>query len=239
MTELMTELLYLKNQYEKQFEAKVLRVEGRSAVLDKTLFYPQGGGQPADTGVLICEGKEFNVVMVRKKGQEVWHDVDADGIKEGENITGMIDWAKRYVRMRGHTACHLLSFVVNKETGALITGNQIGEEKCRIDFDLENFDREQIRNFEEKTNELIKSQADVTTKDMPREEAFKIPSVMKLKNVLPPSIDIIRLVDIEGLDIQACGGTHVRNLREIGRIEITKAENKGKNNRRIYFVLKD
>ncbi len=235
----MTELLYLKEPYEKQFEAKVLRAEGRSVLLDKTLFYPRGGGQPSDSGVLVCEGKEYNVVMVSKKGEEVWHDVDSDGIKQEESVTGMLDWTRRHKFMRGHTACHLLSFVVHNETGALITGNQISEEKCRVDFDLESFDREQIRSFEEKTNELIKSGVDVTVKEMPREEAFKIPSVLKLKNVLPPSVEQIRLVDVEGLDIQACGGTHVKKLSEIGRIEITKAENKGKDNRRIYFVLKD
>lgn len=235
----MTEMLYLKDSYAKQFEAKVLKVEGRSVVLDKTLFYPQGGGQPSDTGVLVCEGKEYNVVHASKRDGEVVHEVDKEGMKEGEKVTGMIDWARRYRFMKAHTASHLLSYVVHDATGALITGNQITEEKCRIDFNLENFDREQIKSFEEKTNELIKQGAEVEVKELPREEAFKIPAVLKLKNVLPPSVDMIRIVDIEGLDMQACGGTHVKEISEIGRIEITKAENKGKNNRRIYFVLKD
>ncbi|HII72741.1 TPA: alanyl-tRNA editing protein [Candidatus Woesearchaeota archaeon] len=235
----MTELLFLSDSYAKQFEAKVVKVDGRSVVLDKTLFYPQGGGQPSDTGVLVCQGKEYTVVHVSKKDGEVVHEVDKEGMQAGETVTGMLDWAKRHRYMRGHTACHLLSYVVNKETGALITGNQIAEDKCRVDFDLDNFDREQIKAFEEKTNELIRSGAQVTTKLMPRDEAFKIPSVLKLKNVLPPSVDEIRIVDVEGLDVQACGGTHVKDLSEIGRIEVTKAENKGKSNRRVYFVLKD
>ncbi len=235
----MTELLFLKDSYMKQFDAKVIKAEGKEIILDKTAFYPQGGGQPSDTGVIVCEGKEYKVLQVRKKEGEAVHEVDSEGIKEGEAVTGMIDWTRRHKLMRGHTACHLLSYVVNKETGALITGNQIGEERCRIDFDLENFDREQIKSFEEKTNELIKSGAEVTIRELPREEAFKIPTIVKLKNVLPPSVEMIRVVSIEGLDEQACGGTHVKDIKEIGRIEIIKAENKGKNNRRIYFTLKD
>ena len=187
----------------------------------------------------MCEGKEYNVVLVAKRDGELVHEVNNEGVKEGETVTCMLDWGKRHKFMRGHTACHLLSYVVNKETGALITGNQIAEDKCRVDFDLENFDREQIKMFEEKTNELIKQGAEVEIKTLPREEAFKIPSVLKLKNALPPSVEVIRIIDIEGMDTQACGGTHVKNTSEIGRVEITKAENKGKNNRRVYFVLKD
>lgn len=141
--------------------------------------------------------------------------------------------------MRGHTACHILSYVVNKETGALITGNQIAEDKCRVDFDLDSFDRELIKSFEEKSNQIIRAAVDVDIKFLPREEAFQIPSVFKLRNVLPPSVKEIRIVAIGEYDIQACGGTHVKNTEEIKGIKIIKAENKGKNNRRIYFVLED
>jgi misacylated tRNA(Ala) deacylase len=235
----MTTLIYLDDSYNKEFDARVTHVDGKNIVLDKTCFYPNSGGQPGDTGVIVAAGKEYKVVETRKKGPDAVHEVDEEGINEDDNVTGLIDWTRRYRFMRSHTACHVLSYVVNKETGALITGNQIAEDKCRIDFDLENFDREQINSFEENANEIISKGVAVTIKNLPREEAFQIPSVMKLKNVLPPSIANIRVVSIGEYDAQACGGTHVRNTEEIKGIEITKVDNKGKNNRRIYFSLKD
>lgn len=235
----MTSLIYLDDSYRKEFEAKVTKIDGKFIILEQTAFYPESGGQPGDTGVLVANGRQYKVVAVRKKEPEVTHEVSEDGIKEGDSVTGLIDWARRYRFMRGHTACHILSYVVNKETGALITGNQIAEDKCRIDFDLDNFDREQLAAFEGIANDIITLGADVITKILPRDEAFQIPSVLKLKNVLPPSVDNIRIVEITGHDVQACGGTHVRNTGEIKGILVTKTENKGKNNRRVYFVLKD
>ncbi|MBU2561267.1 MAG: alanyl-tRNA editing protein [Nanoarchaeota archaeon] len=235
----MTDLTYLNDSYKKEFEAIVTKVEGRGITLDNTCFYPTSGGQPGDTGVLVAAGKEYKVVSAKKAGPDIIHEVDQDGIKEGDRVTGMVDWTRRYRFMRGHTACHVLSYVVNKETGALITGNQIAEDKCRIDFDLENFDREQIRSFEEKANRIISEGVEVSTKFLPREEAFQIPSVLKLKNVLPPSVETIRIVEIGDYDAQACGGTHIRDTSEIKGINVTSAENKGKNNRRVYFTLKD
>jgi misacylated tRNA(Ala) deacylase len=235
----MTELLYQQDSYVKEFDAKVVKVEDKSIFLDKTHFYPTSGGQPGDTGLLRCNGKEYKVVNTKKAGPEVIHDVDSEGIAAGDAVHCAIDWPRRHRHMRGHTACHILSYVVNKDTSALITGNQIAEDKCRIDFDLENFNREKIKSYEAEANNIISKGADIKIKFLPREEAFKIPSVLKLKNVLPPSVDIIRIVDIEGYDTQACGGTHVKNTAEIKGIEIISAENKGKNNRRVYFVLKD
>jgi misacylated tRNA(Ala) deacylase len=234
----MTELLYLKDSYIKEFTAKVVKVEGKSIFLDRTIFYPTSGGQPGDTGIIKAGGKEYKVTNTKKLGADVIHEVDSEGIAAGDDVRCVIDWPRRYRFMRGHTACHILSYVVNKDTGALITGNQIAEDRCRIDFDLENFDRDKIKAYEKEANDIISKNAQVTTKFLPREEAFRIPSVLKLKNVLPPSIDIIRIVDIEGFDAQACGGTHVKNTGEIKGIVITAAENKGKNNRRVYFVLK-
>jgi len=235
----MTELLYLKDSYQKEFEAKVVKVDGKSIILDKTQFYPLSGGQPGDTGTIVADGKEYKVINTVKKGQDAIHEVDKEGIKEGDTITGLIDWSRRYRFMRSHTACHVLCYVVESETGALITGNQIKEDKSRIDFDLDGFDRELIQSFEKKTNDLIAQNLAVETKFLPRDEAFAIPSIVKLKNVLPPSIETIRIVDIDDCDTQACGGTHIKNTEEIKGIEIIKAENKGKNNRRIYFKLKD
>lgn len=235
----MTKLLYMEDSYRKDFEATVTKVDGKSIMLDQTCFYPLSGGQPGDTGVIVAEGKEYKVLNTIKKGPDVIHEVNEEGIKEDAKITGMIDWTRRYHNMRSHTACHMLCHVVEEETGALITGNQIKADGCRIDFDLENFDRDLIQSFEKKTNELIAENVPVSTKMLPREEAFAIPSVCKLKNVLPPSVDTIRIVEAGNYDTQACGGTHVKNSEEIKGIEIIKAENKGKNNRRIYFKLKE
>ncbi len=235
----MTKLVYMEDGYQKEFEAKVTKVDRKNIFLDQTCFYPLSGGQPGDTGVIVADGKEYKVLNTIKKGPDVIHEVDQEGIKEGDNITGMIDWAKRYHNMRSHSACHLLCHVVESETGALITGNQIKEDGCRIDFDIADFDRDLIQSFEKKTNELIAENITINTKMLPREEAFDIPSVCKLKNVLPPQVDTIRIVETGDYDIQACGGTHIKNSEEIKGIEIIKAENKGKNNRRIYFKLKE
>ena len=236
---MVTELLYLKNSYAKQFEATVVKVDGRFVILDKTLFYPQSGRQPSDTGTLVCNGREYKVLFAKKVGQDISHDVDGEGIKQGDLVVGFIDWGNRYQYMRHHTACHILSAVVNQETNALITGNQISLEKARIDFDIEEFDRDFIDSILEKVNEIIFRELDIEINEMSREEAFEIPSVLKLKNVLPPAIENIRVVNITGVDAQACGGTHVANTKEIGKIAIKKVENKGKNNRRIVFVLKE
>ena len=233
----MTKALYLEDSYLKEFESEVTKTEGNKIVLDQTAFYPESGGQLTDKGKLIKDSEEFNVSMAKKQGQDIFHKVDKEGLKPGDKIKGTIDWERRYKFMRYHTASHVLSTIVNKETGAQITGNQIKEDEARVDFNLETFDREKLKEYETKANEIIAKELDVNLKFLPREEAFKIPALVKLKMMLPETIRIIRIVNIQGFDQQACAGTHVKNLREIGKIEITKAENKGANNRRVYFKL--
>ncbi len=229
--------LYLNDCYLLEFEATVESVtDDQFVILDKTAFYPNAGGQPNDLGVLVRDGREYPVVHVRKTDDRVSHEIADPGLMVGDSVTGRIDWDRRHLFMRSHTACHILSAVINKETGALITGNQIGEVKTRVDFSLNAFDRSQIKSFEEKTNEIIDQEIPVELKILPAKEALKIPSIVKLKMDLP-EMEEIRIIDIVGFDAQACGGTHVRNTGEIGRIEVVKAENKGKNNRRIYFRL--
>jgi misacylated tRNA(Ala) deacylase len=243
---LITQLLYLDDSYQKEFKATITNVDNKFITLDKTLFYPNSGGQPTDIGTISKDDNdnndniEFKVVFAKKQGADVVLELETEdhNLKEGDSIKGIIDWNIRHKYMRYHTASHVISYVVYKETGALITGNQLGLEKSRVDFNLENFDREKIKEYEQKANNILKQNLEVSCEGMPREEAFKIPSVLKLKNVLPPSIDIIRIVKIGDLDAQACGGTHVKNTQEIGQIEIIKAENKGKDNRRIVFKLK-
>lgn len=233
----MTKQLYLEDCYLREFEATVAKVEGNKIVLDETAFYPESGGQLTDKGKLAKDSEEFNVIMVKKIGQDIIHRVDKEGLKIGDKIKGIIDWDRRYRFMRYHTACHVLSAIVNKETGAKITGNQIKEDEARIDFNLETFDREKLKSYEAKANEIIAKGLPVNLKFLPREEAFKIPALVKLKMMLPESIKVIRIVEIEGFDMQACAGTHIKNLSEIGKMQITKAENKGASNRRVYFKL--
>jgi len=232
------ETLYLNDCYLKEFEATIESVkDNKYVVLDKTAFYPNSGGQPYDTGVFIRHGEEFPVVYVGKFGDVISHEVSKPGLKSGDKVTGKIDWDRRYILMRYHTAAHLLSEVIHKEIGARITGNQLNTDKGRIDFDLENYDRDKLIEYIAQANEIIQKELPVKTYFLEREEAFKNPDLFSLKNVLPPEVKELRIVEIEGFDTKACGGTHVKNIKEIGKIEFLKAENKGKNNRRLYFKL--
>ena len=228
----MTELLYLDDSYMKLFTANVKDLK---VYLDKTCFYPQGGGQPTDIGVLKKNGDLYQVSKVKKDENGIAHYVDKEGLKKGDEITGEIDWEHRYKIMRMHTAAHALSAKFHKKFGAKITGNNLDVEKSRIDFDLENFDRELIKTSVEELNKQIAQGGEVKISSMKREEALKDPDICKLANILPPKIAELRIVEITGIDKQADGGTHVKDAKEIGKIEILSLENKGKNNRRLYF----
>ena len=235
----MGEALYLTNCYLKEFEAVVKSVaQGKYIVLDKTAFYPASGGQPYDTGVFIrqSDSKQFQVIYAGKFSGEISHEVSEPGLKEGDKITGRINWERRYKLMRMHTAAHILSAVFHQETGALITGNQLDIEKSRIDFNLESFDREKINDYIKKANEIVKEDLLIKIYTMPKSAATD-PALFKLAKGIPEGIDEIRIVDIEGFDKQADGGTHLSSTKEVGKIIFLKAENKGKENRRVYFAL--
>ena len=169
----MVEALYLKDSYLKEFEANVIEANGKYIVLDKTAFYPSSGGQLNDTGKLIKDREEFNVVYVGKFNGKISHEVDKEDLKKGDKIKGIIDWDRRYKLMRSHTASHILSYILNTEAGALITGNQLDIEKCRDDFNLENFDREKIKEYVKKANEIIAKNLDVKIYFLKRDEALK------------------------------------------------------------------
>jgi misacylated tRNA(Ala) deacylase len=235
------EALYLTDSYLKECEATVESVkDGKYVVLDRTIFYPKSGGQPSDTGKLIraSDGANFVVVFAGKFDGRISHEVDKPGLGPGDKVKCAIDWGRRYALMRSHTAAHIIASVVNRRTGALITGNQLELEKTRFDFSLENFDREKLNEFVNETNEILRQDIEIKTYSLAREEAMKIPGIVKLAGALPPNIEILRIVEIPGVDIQADGGTHVKNVREVGQIEILECVNKGKNNRRVYFKLK-
>lgn len=235
----MTKLLYLKDSYLKEFEAVVTQVlDDKNIILDQTVFYPESGGQLYDTGSLtrLADSKVFNVLNVRKK-KDIVHEIDQPGLKEGDKVIGKLDWERRYTLMQAHTAAHVLSAVFHQEAKALITGNQLGLNKSRIDFNLENFDREKIDSYFNKANSIIAKDLNVTVEHVSRDKAEQNPSLFKLAKKLPSSIKTLRIVEIENFDRQADAGTHVKRLGEIKRIKFLKAENKGKNNRRIYFEL--
>lgn len=234
----MTKALYLEDSYLKECDATVVKVtDGRYVVLDQTIFYPRGGGQPWDTGKIIRGDEVFNVIYVGKFGGEISHEVDREGLREGDRVRCILDWDRRYRFMRSHTAAHLFASIVCNETGALVTGNQIEEDKIRFDFDLEKLDRELIMKCLNKANELLKKDIPVIWYELPREEALKIPGVIKMAEALPPNIPKLRIVEIVGVDKQADGGTHVRNLREVGQIRLLKIESKGRRHKRIYFTI--
>ncbi len=235
----MPEPLYLRDCYLKEWEAEVAGADGKYVVLDRTAFYPRKGGQPWDTGTItrVSDGKVFMVVYVGEFDGNISHEVSQEGLRVGDKVKCRIDWERRYLFMRYHTASHVLAGVIHKETGALITGSQIAEDKCRNDFSLEKFDRSLLKGFEEKSNQVIREGHPVTFRFMSRDEIENHPELFRLAKGFDKNIKEFRIVDIEGFDAQACGGCHVKNTNEIGEIRITNFINKGRNNRRIYFKL--
>ena len=234
----MTKPLFLEDSYLKESSATVISVkEGKFVVLDRTIFYARGGGQPHDTGKIIRGDEVFDVVYVGKFSGEISHEVDRTGLQRGDQVNCILNWERRYKLMRSHTAAHVLAGLINMGTGALITGNQLEEDHVRFDFSIKEFDRAILEKYLAKANVLFGTDVPVKWYELPREEAMKIPGVVKMAGAFPPSLSSLRIVEIVGLDKQADGGTHVRNLKEIGKVELIKTVNKGKNNRRIYFKL--
>ncbi len=231
----MTKKLFWDDAYIKEFTATVTSVDGNQVVLDQTAFHPRGGGLVGDMGSL----ENVKVLDTIKGGNDtIIHVLEmANGVNAAGQVHGLIDWDRRYRIMRMHTSAHLLSSIFNKETGALITGNQIQPDKSRIDFSLENFDREKMLSHCQQANEAIAKNPPVKTYFMQREEAIKIPGIIKLATAAPPDVKELRIVEIEGYDTQADGGVHVKSLGEIKKIEPMKFENKGKSNRRLYFTI--
>ena len=235
----MTEALYMKDSYLKNWDAKVVSVkDDKYIILDKTAFYPKGGGQPWDEGYIIKDGEKFNVVYVGKFSGEISHEVEKPGLKEGDTVSCEIDWERRYTYMRYHTACHLVSNLLFRRANAKITGNQIELDKARMDFSMEDYSPEKLHTYVNEANEIIQKNLPVTIDYMSREEVLQKPELARLAIGLPKNIKEFRIIKIGDIDEQVDGGTHVKSLNEIGEIEIIKTVNKGKNNRRLYFILK-
>ncbi len=229
---------YLLDCYLKELDTTVKQANDKYIVLEDTIFYPNSGGQPHDEGSLTTEnGKEYKVVYVGKFSGEISHEVDKPGLKTGDRVHAKIDWNRRYTLMKMHTAAHVLSRVLYDEIGANTSGNQLGLDRSRIDFTLEKFNREKIPGWIEKSNKYIKEGAKVIKSEMSKEEAFKLPGFAGPSPHLMIDLETLRVVNIEEIDAQPCGGTHLDEISEIGRIIFVKAENKGKNNRRIYYTI--
>ncbi len=232
----MTELLHQADSYAREVTAEVVAVEGQGIVLDRTVFYPQGGGQPGDTGLLVTSAGELSIIgtVYRKDRSAVLH-MTPEGTSmptPGETVSARLDWAPRFARMRIHTALHLLSVVLPYP----VTGGAIGDGEGRLDFDLpEGIAREEIQ---EKLRALIDRDAAVGTRWITDDELLANPGLVKTMSVKPPmGTGRIRLVEIDGIDLQPCGGTHVSRTSEIGSVDITGIEKKGRQNRRIRIAL--
>ncbi len=235
----MENALYMNDSYLKEFVATVKTASGKYVVLDKTAFFPQGGGVECDHGIMRrkSDGKEFKVVFTGKSEGNISHEVDAEGLLAGENVHCKLDWDRRYKLMRYHTAAHVLSGIFSRNYNLLMTGNQLTTEKGRIDMNMGNMDLNLIKEGFDKANEVIQKNLNVEVYYKSKAEAEKDPTLFKLAIGFPHNIDTLRIVDIKGFDAQADGGCHVRSLKEIGKIVFLEAVNKGKNNRRIYFTV--
>jgi misacylated tRNA(Ala) deacylase len=238
----MTDLLYQTDSYTQDFDAVVSSVlpEERVVVLDRTAFYPGGGGQPCDLGSLSVEGVVYPVLKVKKQGEDVLHFLGGDSRlpAAGSAARGSLDWTRRYCLMRTHTALHVLCGTVFRDYGALVTGGDMEPLKGRMDFEFANMRGELVREIEAAVNEEIRKAREIKVKILPREEAFQIPDLIRTKiNLLPEGIKQIRTVEIVGLDLQADGGTHVHNTSEVGSIHVTDYKSKGAINKRLYIDI--
>ena len=236
----MTEELFLEDSYLREFDARVVELSGREVTLDRTAFYPGGGGQPPDKGTLGVGPVRASVVDTRREGREVVHVLDTpipDTIRE---LKGALDWERRYGHMRHHTALHVLSGVIWKNFEAKVTGGQMRAERARMDFSFPGeWTTDVVGEIERLTNEALAEERPVRVYELPREEALKNPDLIRTQvNLVPERVKVIRIVEIEGLDTQADGGTHVANTSEVGQIEITGHKSKGRQNKRIEFVLR-
>jgi len=234
----VTELLYQTNSYLKDFDAIVTNSfpDGNAISLDRSAFYPGGGGQPNDVGTL----NGLPVIKVRKAGDDVLHLIEGDLPPIGTKVHGVIDWDRRYKLMRTHTAMHILCGTVFRDYRALVTGGDMEPLKGRMDFEFERLEKELVSIIESAANGEVSAGREIKVQILPREEAFQIPDLIRTKiNLLPEGIQHVRTVQIVGLDLQADGGTHVNNTSEVGRIHVTDYKSKGAINKRIYIEVRD
>ena len=238
----MTELLYLTDSYLREFKANISAVmpENHGITLDQSAFYPGGGGQPSDHGNIEIESQTYPISRVKRIDGDYVHIVEGEGglPSVGEVVLGSIDWNRRYQLMRIHTAMHILCGVVFRDYGALVTGGNMEPLHGRMDFEFETMKQDLVAEIEAAINKEVEASRPINIKILPRDEAFKIPDLIRTKiNLLPKHIKEVRVVEIEGLDIQADGGTHVKNTSEVGKLKVVDYKSKGKINKRIYLEI--
>jgi misacylated tRNA(Ala) deacylase len=241
----MSENICYTDAYARETDAVVVDVDAdaHAVLLDRTVFYPGGGGQPADTGRLIGDaGGSWTVIGARKRGEDIWHTI-ADGEElpaPDTQLTAEIDWDRRHRLMRTHSALHVLCGVVWRDHGASVTGGNMEPLSARMDFEFETMSGELVGEIERRVNEEVAADREIRVDVLPREEAFAIPDLVRTKiNLLPEGIDEVRTIEIVGLDLQADGGTHVGHTGEIGRVKVTGYESKGRINKRIRIEVTD
>jgi misacylated tRNA(Ala) deacylase len=231
-----TELLYLRDAYQREFDTTVAAVRGDQVALDRTAMYPTGGGQPHDTGTLA----DSRVVDVRKEGDLVWHRLDGPVPAEGEQVHVTIDWERRHALMRTHTALHVLCGVIWNEWGKAVTGGNMEPLEARMDFEFDPLPEGFGPRVEQLVNAELTAGRPIEVSFLARDQALEDEDLIRTKvNLIPESVREIRVVDIVGLDKQADGGTHVRSTAEVGRLQVTKTESKGKGNKRIRIKVLD
>jgi len=239
----LTELLYQTDSYIKEFDATVTSIlrEKNAFILNRSAFYPGGGGQAYDFGTVRFNNAEAQLKRAKHSPEGLLHILkDGEPLPEpGQEIKGIIDWERRYQLMRTHTAMHILCGIIFNKYGALVTGGDMQPLKGRMDFEFENLTKDLVGSIEAAINKEVEAKREIRVAIHPREEAFQIPDLIRTKiNLLPEHIKEVRTVEIVGLDLQADGGTHVHNTEEIGPIQITDYKSKGKNNKKIYFELR-
>ena len=234
----MTTILCHTDSYLKEFEAEVVGVMDNGIVLDQSAFYPGGGGQPCDVGFVEHNEQSYFVDKVISRDGLMVHCTSVDPFSVGDKIKGKIDWGRRYQLMRTHTALHILCGVVWRDYGAKVTGGDMKPLSARMDFELESMDVNFVSEIEKKINHEVSKGRPVGVSIIPREIAFGMPDLIRTKiNLLPVGINEVRIVDINGLDVQADGGTHVSNTKEVGQIYITGHESKGRINKRLRISI--
>ena len=238
----MTELLYQTDAYLQEFDANVTAVlpDQRAVILNRSAFYPGGGGQPCDFGSLAIGNVLYSVEKVKKQGDDVLHFLVGNEplLSPGSAAHGILDWARRYQLMRTHTALHVLCGTVFRNYGALVTGGDMEPLKGRMDFEFESMRGDLVREIEAAVNAEVQKEREIRVRSLPREEAFRIPDLIRTKiNLLPEGIMQVRTVEIVGLDLQADGGTHVHNTNEVGSIRVVDYKSKGAINKRLYIEV--
>lgn len=236
----MTISLYATDSYLREFTAVVTAVDQdqHAVALDRSAFYPGGGGQPADAGWIVTDAAVVTVNGVKRSGAELWHVLDRAAALPavGAAVVGRLDWARRYALMRTHTALHILCGVVWRDYGAQVTGGNMEPLEGRMDFEFATLRGELVGEIEVKCNAEVAAAREVRVKILPRDEAFQIPDLIRTKiNLLPEGISEVRTVEIVGLDLQADGGTHVANTQEVGAIRVVDYKSKGAINKRVYI----